>query len=92
MPCISIIYLHCNLIHAYTSEISLTIQIIIVWQNLGEIYEDLELDFKLFSLLILVVHTMSLKNPSDATLALLSHLIYPRWRPRWRPIISETIV
>ena len=35
-----------------------------------------------FSLLILVVHTMSLKNPSDATLASLIVLIYPRWRTR----------
>ena len=45
-----------------------------------------------FSLLILVVHTLPLKNPSDATLASLSTLIYPRWRPRWMPIISENIV
>ena len=45
-----------------------------------------------FSLLILVVHTLSLKNPSDATLALLSISIYPRWRPRLRPIISLNIV
>ena len=30
-----------------------------------------------------------LENPSDATLASLSISIYPRWRPRWRPIISE---
>ena len=42
-----------------------------------------------FSLLILVVHKMSMKNPSDATLASLSILIYPRWRLGWRPIISE---
>ena len=47
------------------------------------------MDFKLFSLLILVVHILSLKNPSDATLVSLSISIYPRWRPRWRPIISE---
>ena len=45
-----------------------------------------------FSLLILVVYTLSLKNPSDATLASLSISIYPRWRPRWRPIICENIV
>ena len=45
-----------------------------------------------FSLLILVLHILSLKNPSDATLASLSISIYPRWRPRWRPIISEKIV
>ena len=49
----------------------------------------MELDLKLFSLLILVVHTLSLKNPSDATLASLSISIYPRWRPRWRTIVSE---
>ena len=42
-----------------------------------------------FSLLILVVHILSLNNPSDATLASLSISIYPRWRPRWRQIISE---
>ena len=42
-----------------------------------------------FSLLILVVHTLSLKNPSDATLASMSISIYPRWRPRWRTIIRE---
>ena len=45
-----------------------------------------------FSFLILVVHTLSLKNPSDATLVSLSISIYPRWRPRWRPIISVNIV
>ena len=44
-----------------------------------------------FSLLILVVHILSLKNPSDATLASLSISIYPRWRPRWRPIIGEKL-
>ena len=65
---------------------------IIVQQNLGEFKEDLKLDFKLFSLLILVVHLLSLKNPSDATLASLSISIYLRWRLRWRPIISEKIV
>ena len=42
-----------------------------------------------FSLLILVLHILSLKNSSDATLASLSISIYPRWRPRWRQIISE---
>ena len=42
-----------------------------------------------FSLLILVVHMLSLKNPSDATLASLSISIYLKWRPRWRPIIIE---
>ena len=42
-----------------------------------------------FSLLILVVHILSLKYPSDATLASLSISIYSRWRPRWRPIISK---
>ena len=45
-----------------------------------------------FSLLILVVHTLSLKNPSDATQASLSISIYPRWRPKWRPIIREKYV
>ena len=50
----------------------------LVRQNLGEFKVDMELDFKVFSLLILVVHTLSLKNPSDATLASLSILIYPR--------------
>ena len=39
-----------------------------------------------FSLLILVVHTLSLKNLSDATLASLSISIYPRWRPIWKPL------
>ena len=63
-----------------------------VQQNLGEFLEDLELDFKLFSWLILVVHILSLKNLSDATLASLSISIYPRWRPRWRPIINENCV
>ena len=52
-------------------------------QNLGKFWEVLELDFKLFSLLILVVHTLSLRNQSDATLASLSISIYPRWYPRW---------
>ena len=37
---------------------------------------DLELDFKVFSLLILVVQTLYLMNPTDATLALLSVLKY----------------
>ena len=54
--------------------------------------EDVELDFKLFSLLILIVFAMPLKNPSDVTLASLSISIYQRWRPRWRPIISEIIL
>ena len=48
------------------------------------------LDFSpFFFLLILVVHTLSLKNPSDATLASLSISIYPRRRPRWRSIIVK---
>ena len=64
----------------------------LVQQNLGELYEDLELVFKLFSLLILVEHILSLKNPSDATLTSLRISIYPRWRPRWKQIISEKIV
>ena len=64
----------------------------VVRQKLGKFLEDMELDFKLFSLLILVFHALSLKNPSDTTLASLSIAIYPKWRPRWRPIISENIV
>ena len=64
----------------------------LVRQNLGEFEVDLELDFKLFSLLILVVHTLCLNNLSDATLTSLSISIYPRWCPRWRTIISEKIV
>ena len=49
---------------------------------------DLELakmhGFKVFfSLLILVVETFYLMNPTDATLASLSVLKYSRWRPRW---------
>ena len=44
-----------------------------------------------FSLLILVVHTLFLKNPSDATLASLSISIHPRWRQRWRTIIREKL-
>ena len=61
-----------------------------IWANFTEEY--LELDFKLFSLLILVVHILSLNNPSNATLASLSISIYLRWRPRWRQIISEKII
>ena len=57
----------------------------IVRQNLGKFKEDLNF----FSFLILVVHTISVKNPSDATLASLSISINPRWRPRWRPIIVK---
>ena len=44
---------------------------------------DLELDFKDFSLLILVVEALYLMNPADTTLASLSVLKYSRWRPRW---------
>ena len=44
-----------------------------------------------FSLLILVAHILSLKDLSDATPPSLSISIYPRWRPRWRPIISENM-
>ena len=49
---------------------------------------DLELDFKVFflSLLILVVEALYLMNPTDATLASLSVLKYSRWRPRWPPV------
>ena len=41
---------------------------------------------KFFSLLILVVEALYLKNPTDATLASLSVLKYSRWRPRWPPV------
>ena len=44
---------------------------------------DLELDFKVFSSLILVVEALYLMNPTDATLASLSVLKYSRWRPKW---------
>ena len=44
---------------------------------------DLELDFKVFSLLILVVWALYLMNPTDATLASLSLSKYSRMRPRW---------
>ena len=44
---------------------------------------NLELDFKLFSLLILVVEALYLMNPTDATLASFSVFKYSRWRPRW---------
>ena len=49
----------------------------------------MELDFKLFFFVVSLFLHLSLKNPSDATLASLSFLIYPRLHPRWRPIISE---
>ena len=39
---------------------------------------DLELDFKIFSLLIFVVEALYLKNPTDATLASLSILKYSK--------------
>ena len=42
--------------------------------SLVENQNDLELDFKVFSLLILVVQALYLMNPSDATLASLSVL------------------
>ena len=44
---------------------------------------DLELDFKVFSLLILVVEALHLMNSTDTTLASLSVLKFSRWRPRW---------
>ena len=44
---------------------------------------DLKLDFKVFSLLTLVVEAMYLMNPTYATLASLSVLKYLRWRLRW---------
>ena len=49
----------------------------------------MEFDFKLFSLLILVVHTLSLDNPSEAIQASLSISIYLRWRSRLRKIINK---
>ena len=53
--------------------------------SLVENQNDLELDFKVcfFSLLILVVEALYLKNPADATLASLSVLKYSRWCPKW---------
>ena len=52
--------------------------------SLVENQNDLELGFKVFfSLLILVVEALYLMNPSDVTLASLSVLKYSRWRPRW---------
>ena len=66
--------------------------IMIVLQNMGEFPEDLELDFKRFALLILVVHTWSLENSSNATLASLSISIYPRWYPRFGPVMSESFL
>ena len=65
------------------------ISIVLVQQNLSEFKEDMELDFKLFSLLILVVHTLSLDNPSEAVQASLSISIYLRWRSRLRQNINK---
>ena len=56
-----------------------------IWANFRRNW-NLVLNF--FSLWILVVHILSLKNPSDATLASLSISIYSRWCPRWTPIMS----
>ena len=42
----------------------------------AENLNDLELDFKVFSLLILVVQALFLMNPTDANLASLSVLKY----------------
>ena len=50
-----------------------------IWANFRRTW-NLILNF--FSLWILVVHILSLKNPSDATLASLSISICSRWRPR----------
>ena len=61
----------------------------IVQQNLDEYLEDLGLDFKLFSFAESGSVYIVLENPSDATLTSLSISIYPRWRPRWRPIINK---
>ena len=60
-----------------------------IWANFGRTW-NLILNF--LSLCILVVHILSLKNPSDATLASLSISIYSRWHPRWRQSISLKIV
>ena len=51
--------------------------------SLVENQDDLELDFKVFIFVILVVDALYLINPTDATLASLSVLKYSRWRPRW---------
>ena len=48
---------------------------------------DLELDFKVFSLLILVVEALYFMNQTDATQGSLSVLKSSRWRPRW-PSVS----
>ena len=48
----------------------------IVLNSPVETHNDLELDFKVFSLLILVVQALYLMNPTDATLASLSVLKY----------------
>ena len=51
---------------------------------------DLELDFKVFSSRILVVQTLYMMNPTDATLALLSVLKNSTWRPRWPSVMLLT--
>ena len=51
---------------------------------LVENQDDLELGFKVFfSLLILVVDALYLMNLTDATLTSLSVLKYSTWPPRW---------
>ena len=58
----------------------------VVRQNKGKIWRNLETAQKFFfSLLILVVQTLTLKNPSNNTLSSLSVLKYSRWRIGWLP-------
>ena len=45
----------------------------VVRQNMGKIWGNLEIAHKFFSLLILVVLTLTLKNRSDDTLSLCHH-------------------
>ena len=48
---------------------------LLVRQNMSGFQENLQLDFKLLSVLVLVVYTFALKDPSDATLASLKFSI-----------------
>ena len=48
----------------------------------AEKHFNLELGSKVFSLLVLVLQTLSLKNPSDAILSSLSNYVFSRMRPR----------
>ena len=44
---------------------------------------------KIFSLLILVVQTLTVKNPCDDTLSSLSVLKYSKWRVGWLPFRTK---